>query len=120
MADKVVELRKTQEEQAPPAVATKPARSRVSLRLMLLVIIPLIALAGGAYFYLASGRYLWNGFMPGPETIWTQVEEVPGGCYAVLDEQHRTPRFVRFWDIGSSLRPASAIGSNRAPGMAAQ
>jgi len=58
MADKVVELRKTQEEQVAPALATKPARSRSSLRLVLLVIIPLIALAGGAYFYLASGRYI--------------------------------------------------------------
>src|SRR5437868_6279942 len=57
MADKVVELRKTQEEQTAPAVA-KPARSRGSLRLVLLVIIPLIALAGGAYFYLVSGRYI--------------------------------------------------------------
>src|SRR5947209_6127756 len=58
MADKVVELRKTQEEQAPPAVAVKPARSRARMRLVLLVIIPLIALAGGAYFYLTSGRYI--------------------------------------------------------------
>jgi len=58
MADKVVELRKTQEEQAAPAIAAKPARSRASLRLVLLVIIPLIALAGGAYFYLTSGRYI--------------------------------------------------------------
>src|SRR4029077_6832900 len=58
MADKVVELRKTQEESASPALATKPARSRASLRLVLLVVIPLIALAGGAYFYLASGRYI--------------------------------------------------------------
>src|SRR5947209_13970299 len=60
MADKVVELRKTQEDQAAsaPAVAAKPARSRGSLRLVMLVLIPLIALAGGAYFYLASGRYI--------------------------------------------------------------
>src|SRR2546421_356858 len=58
MADKVVELRKTQEEQAAPAVATKPARSRGSLRLVLLVVIPLIALVAGGYFYLASGRYI--------------------------------------------------------------
>src|SRR4029077_8459563 len=58
MADKVVELRKTQEESASPALATKPARSRASLRLVLLVVIPLIALAGGAYFYLTSGRYI--------------------------------------------------------------
>jgi membrane fusion protein (multidrug efflux system) len=57
MADKVVELRKTQEEQAP-AVAAKPARSRARMRLVLLVVIPLIALAGGAYFYLMSGRYI--------------------------------------------------------------
>jgi membrane fusion protein (multidrug efflux system) len=57
MSDKVVELRKTQEEQTP-AVAAKPARSRARMRLVLLVIIPLIALAGGAYFYLNSGRYI--------------------------------------------------------------
>src|SRR5205085_992387 len=58
MADKVVELRKTQEEQAAPTVAVKPARLRLPLRLLLLIIIPLIALAGGTYFYLASGRYI--------------------------------------------------------------
>jgi len=59
MADKVVELRKTQEEQAaPPALATAPKRSRARLRLVLLVIVPLIALAVGSYFYLMSGRYI--------------------------------------------------------------
>ncbi len=57
MADKVVELRKTQEELAP-AVAAKPARARLPLRFILLVVIPLIALAAGGYFYLASGRYI--------------------------------------------------------------
>src|SRR5438874_3759508 len=36
----------------------KPVRSRMPLRLMLLVVLPLIALAGGTYFYLASGRYI--------------------------------------------------------------
>jgi len=41
------------------------------------------------------GQYLWNGFMPGPHTIWTDVEEVPRGCYAVLDDQHVEPRFER-------------------------
>jgi membrane fusion protein (multidrug efflux system) len=58
MADKVVELRKTQDEQAAPAVTAKPARLRLPLRLLLLIIIPLIAFAGGTYFYLASGRYI--------------------------------------------------------------
>ncbi len=56
MADKVVELRKTLEELAPPAVRARP--SRVRLRMVLLVIIPLLALAGGLYFYLMSGRYI--------------------------------------------------------------
>jgi multidrug resistance efflux pump len=57
MSEKVVELRKTQED--PVAVAApKPARSRARLRLVLLVILPLIALAGGLYVYLQSGRYI--------------------------------------------------------------
>ena len=63
MADKnVVELRKTQEENqggvAAPAAEAKPARSRGRLRLVLLVVLPLIALTVGAYFYLTSGRYI--------------------------------------------------------------
>ena len=58
MSDKVVELRKTAEEAlAPPAVA-QPRPSRKRLRLVLLVVIPLIALAAGSYFYLMSGRYI--------------------------------------------------------------
>lgn len=58
MSDKVVELRKTAEEaSAPPAVA-QPRPSRKRLRLVLLVVIPLIALAAGSYFYLTSGRYI--------------------------------------------------------------
>jgi membrane fusion protein (multidrug efflux system) len=56
MSEKVVELRKTQED--PIAVAPKPARSRARLRLVLLVILPLIAVAGGLYLYLQSGRYI--------------------------------------------------------------
>lgn len=56
MADKVVELRKTQEEQVPQIVQARPSRLR--LRVVLLVIIPLIALTGGLYFYLMSGRYI--------------------------------------------------------------
>jgi membrane fusion protein (multidrug efflux system) len=62
MADKVVELRKTQEETreevTAPAVQAKPQRSRARLRMVLLVVIPLIVLAGGLYFYLGSGRYI--------------------------------------------------------------
>ena len=57
MADKVVELRKTQEETTAPAVV-RPRASKGRLRLVLLVILPLIALVVGGYFYLASGRYI--------------------------------------------------------------
>jgi membrane fusion protein (multidrug efflux system) len=57
MADKVVELRKTQEEVAAPPVA-RARSSRFPLRFVLLVVIPLLALVGGGYFYLTSGRYI--------------------------------------------------------------
>jgi membrane fusion protein, multidrug efflux system len=59
MAEKVVELRKAQDEQAvAPSVATAPKRSRTRLRMVLLVVIPLIALGVGSYFYLTSGRFI--------------------------------------------------------------
>src|SRR3954464_15889265 len=59
MAEKVVELRKTQEEAAPPpAVVRRQRASKGRLRLVLLVVIPLTARVPAAYFYLASGRYI--------------------------------------------------------------
>lgn len=60
------------------------------------------------------GQYLWNGFMPGPRTIWTAVEQVPRGCYAVLDEHHVEPQFQRFWSIGSSFRRDAPINAQDA------
>ncbi|MFL6759409.1 asparagine synthase (glutamine-hydrolyzing) [Sphingomonas sp.] len=60
------------------------------------------------------GQYLWNGFMPGPHTIWTQVKDVPRGCYAIIDEHHFTPRFERFWRIGSSLATGDPISAEEA------
>src|ERR1043166_8212486 len=63
MADKVVELRKTQDDQAfepdlAPAQSAPPRSPRKRLRLNLAVVVPLIALGIGTYFYLASGRYI--------------------------------------------------------------
>jgi len=58
MSDKVVELRKTAEEAAAPPAVAQPRTSRKRLRLILLAVIPLIAVAGGLYFYLMSGRYI--------------------------------------------------------------
>ena len=66
------------------------------------------------------GRYLWNGFMSGPQTIWTGVEEVPRGTYAILDEQHPTPKFERFWNIGSSLRAEASISAREADELIAE
>jgi asparagine synthase (glutamine-hydrolysing) len=54
--------------------------------------------------------------MPGPQTIWTGVEEVPRGCFAILDQEHPLPEFKRFWSVGSSLRdgePISAADADR-------
>ena len=60
------------------------------------------------------GQYLWNGFMPGPRTIWTDVQEVPRGCFAVLEEQRIEPKFDRFWSIGSSFRDRDSIDAPEA------
>lgn len=60
------------------------------------------------------GQYLWNGFMPGPRTIWTEVEEVPRGCFAVLDERQSGVTFERFWSIGTALRPAERLSLTQA------
>jgi len=66
------------------------------------------------------GQYLWNGFMPGPRTIWSAIEEVPRGCYAVIDEHHVEPKFERFWDVGSSLRQRASIGIEEADWLIAE
>ena len=66
------------------------------------------------------GQYLWNGYMPGPATIWTQVQEVPRGCYAVLDEQQGEPRFHRFWDVGSSFRDKRPVSPDETHGLIAE
>ena len=66
------------------------------------------------------GQYLWNGFMPGPHTIWTDVQEVPRGSYAVLDKQYSEPRFERFWNIGSSFRNGLVIDAEEADRLIAE
>src|SRR3954466_13608139 len=58
MADKVVELRKSQEETTTTPVVVRSRAAKGRLRLVLLVVLPLIALVVGGYFYLASGRYI--------------------------------------------------------------
>lgn len=47
--------------------------------------------------------YLWNGFVPGPQSIWTDVHEVPRGSYAVIKSASQPLRFKKFWSIGTAL-----------------
>ena len=66
------------------------------------------------------GNFLWNGFVSGPQTIWTDVEEVPRGCFAVVDERTDRPIFQRFWDVGSSLNRHNAISLEEADAVIAE
>ena len=66
------------------------------------------------------GQYLWNGFMPGAQTIWSGIEEMPRGCFAILDEQHPVPEFHRFWRVGSSLEEGEPIGLDDADRLIAE
>ncbi len=66
------------------------------------------------------GQYLWNGFMPGPQTIWSDVHELPRGSYAILDEQSVEPQFERFWSVGGSFRGAPRIGPEEADHLIAE
>jgi asparagine synthase (glutamine-hydrolysing) len=56
------------------------------------------------------GRYLWNGFVPSPQTIWTEVNEVPRGSFARIGADTVTPCFERFWSIGATFRNGQRIG----------
>lgn len=65
------------------------------------------------------GQVLWNGFMPGPHTIWTDIAEVPRGCFAILDEDG-TLQWKRFWSISSALAPAAPIQLDEADHLLAE
>jgi asparagine synthase (glutamine-hydrolysing) len=66
------------------------------------------------------GNFLWNGFVSGPQTIWTDIEEVPRGCFAVIDEQTGHPQFHRFWNVGSSLKEPATISLEEADATIAE
>jgi len=66
------------------------------------------------------GNFLWNGFVSGPQTIWTDVEEVPRGSFAVIDQQTERPQFQRFWNVGSSLKRPGAISLEEADSIIAE
>jgi membrane fusion protein, multidrug efflux system len=65
MSDKVLKIVPAPEAKAKPepkvdssAPAPAPRKSRKRLRMVLLVVLPLIALVAGGYFYLSGGRYV--------------------------------------------------------------
>ncbi|HEX2215563.1 MAG TPA: HlyD family secretion protein, partial [Xanthobacteraceae bacterium] len=55
MAEPALKLAPKQDETVAPASATRSPRR---LRLVLLVVLPLVAAAGGLYLYLSGGRYI--------------------------------------------------------------
>ena len=79
-----------EETEAPPPA---PARKRSWLRLVLLVIIPLLAAAGGLTFYLMSGRYITtdNAYIGAQKVLITP--DVSGKVINVFvqEGQHVTP-----------------------------
>ncbi|WP_298610101.1 HlyD family secretion protein [uncultured Thiothrix sp.] len=56
---------------ATAPIAPKPARKNKTKRLILLVVIPLIALTIGGYFYLKSGRYVET------ENAYIKTDKIP-------------------------------------------
>lgn len=59
------------QEQSAPTVAPKAANKNKTKRLVLLVVVPLIALLVGGYFYLKSGRYVET------ENAYIKTDKIP-------------------------------------------
>jgi membrane fusion protein (multidrug efflux system) len=74
-----------------PQKAPRPGRKR--LRMMLLIVLPLIALAGGAVFYLMGGRYIStdNAYVGAQKVLITP--DISGKIVhvAVIEGQHVKP-----------------------------
>jgi asparagine synthase (glutamine-hydrolysing) len=58
-------------------------------------------------------RFLWNGFVAGPQSLVDGVEELPAGTYAVLTPDRLLVEPVRYWHPGQA-RPAADLSAEGA------
>ena len=97
MSEKVLKIvppeAKAKPEAAAETVAPAPRRNRKSLRMILLVVLPLIALAAGGFLYLSGGRYIdtANAYVGAQKVLITP--DVSGQIVhiAVREGQHVAP-----------------------------
>jgi membrane fusion protein, multidrug efflux system len=98
MSEKALKIVPPLEAEGKPAAmkeaaAPAPRNSRRSLRLILLVVLPLIALAAGGFFYLSGGRYIEtdNAYVGAQKVLITP--DVSGQIVhiAVREGQHVSP-----------------------------
>lgn len=51
--------------------------------------------------------YLWNGFVPGPNSILQDVRVLSPGCYAWVDPEEPAVTPVRYWKMPQPVEPSS-------------
>ena len=58
-------------------------------------------------------RFLWNGFVAGPQSLIEGVRELPAGSWAILTPDRFAVRPIRYWHPGMA-RPATDLGEGDA------
>ncbi|MEH3159092.1 MAG: asparagine synthase (glutamine-hydrolyzing) [Sphingomonas taxi] len=56
----------------------------------------------------AIPRFLWNGFVAGPQSLIAGIEELPAGSYAILSPDRAAVVPVRYWHPAAA-RPATDL-----------
>jgi len=53
-------------------------------------------------------RFLWNGYVAGPQSLIADIEELPAGSYAIVTPDRFAISPIRYWHPGAS-RPATDL-----------
>jgi membrane fusion protein, multidrug efflux system len=93
MAETVLKFSPETKAPSAPSTSTSPGRKSGRLRWILLVVIPLIALAGGLVFYLSGGRYIStdNAYIGAQKVLITPDISGKIARVAVKEGQHVNP-----------------------------